>query len=172
MPVTRMTSTMRRSLERRLEELEARIAQLDEDREAGDGDTTALKVQLARERSQIADALRDMTLIDDAPFDTGAIEVGDLVTIRGQDGDVERYVLVDDGVGARARSDWVSVGSPLGGAILGRSLGDEVGVVSPEGTLSFVILAFERASGDDPAVVSVNRPSPQSWALPSEAFLG
>ena len=172
MPVTRITRTMRRSLERRLEELEARIALLDEQRVAADGDTTALKVQLARERSRIADALRDMTLIDDAPFDTGAIEVGDLVTIRGQGGDVERYVLVDDGVGTRARSDWVSIGSPLGGAILGRSLGDEVEVESPEGTLTFVVLAFERASEDASAVVSVNPATSQSWALPSEAFLG
>jgi transcription elongation GreA/GreB family factor len=115
-----------------------------------------------------------MTLIDDAPFDTHAIEVGDVVTIRGQDGDVQRYVLVDDGVGTRARSDWVSVGSPLGGAILGRSRGDEVEVESPGGMLSYVILAFERASGDDSVLaVSTGSISPGDLTrMPSEAFLG
>lgn len=175
MPVTRMTSAMRRSLERRLEDLEVQIDVLDEHRDVDESvDTTALKVQLARELSQIIDALRDMTLIDDAPFDTHAIEVGDLVTIQGQDGDVERYVLVDDGVGTRARSDWVSVGSPLGGAILGRSRGDEVNVESPGGMLRYVILAFERASDDDSALaISVSSVSPGSRTLlPSKAFLG
>lgn len=175
MPVTRMTSAMRRSLERRLEDLEVRIEILDEQRSGDESvDTTALKMQLARERSQIVDALRDMTLIDDAPFDTHAIEVGDLVTIQGVNGDVERYVLVDDGVGTRARSDWVSVGSPLGGAILGRSLGDEVKVESPGGMRRYSILAFERASEDD-SVLAASTAVPLSTgvgALPSESFLG
>jgi transcription elongation GreA/GreB family factor len=149
MPATRMTSTMRRSLERRLADLEERIAMLDAQRDVDESvDAAALKVQLTRERSQIVDAMGDATLIDDEPFDTHAIEVGDLVTVQGHDGDTERYVLVDEGVGTRARSDWVSVGSPLGRMLLGRSKGDEVQVESPGGVISYVIIDFERASED------------------------
>lgn len=175
MPVTRMTSAMRHSLERRLEDLEARIEVLDEQREGDESvEATALKVQLARERSQIVDAMRDMTLIDDEPFDTHAIEVGDLVTIQGQDGDVERYVLVDEGVGTRARSDWVSVGSPLGSAILGRSEGDEVQVDSPGGVLGYVIIGFERSSVEDsvPVTSAASSSSSTRALLPSDAFVG
>ena len=162
MGTTRMTGFMKRSLETRLSRLNARIDSLEGQREGDDDETTALVGELTRERADIVEALRDARLIDDDPFDSEAIEVGDVVTIRGAEGDVERYVLVDGKAGSRARSDWVSVGSPLGAAILGRSTGDRVRVDSPTGVTECEVLAFERASGD-PRISS---------ELPSEAFLG
>ena len=147
MATARMTAAMRRSLENRLQDLEERIALIDAQDEGDENvDVTALVIQMTRERDQIADALRDVQLIDDEPFDFDAIEVGDLVTIRDDQGRTDSYVLVD-GVGARAGSDWVSVGSPLGAAILGRSEGDTVEVVTPHGRLAYAIVGFERASG-------------------------
>ena len=147
MSTTRMTGARKRSLELRLEDLEARIATLDEQRQGDESvEGTALKIQLTRERSQIVDALRDAQLIDDEPFDVHAIEVGDVVTIQSEEGKTERYVPVDDGVGARARSDWVSITSPLGAAVVGRAKGERVEVDSPQGPLSYVIVGFERAS--------------------------
>jgi transcription elongation factor GreA len=154
-----MTRQMRRSLEARLNDLESRIEVLDAQRKGDDSlEATAMLVQLSGERDRIADALRDATLIDDEPFDVHAIEVGDVVTLRDEDGATDRYVLVDDGVGARARNDWVSVGSPLGAAVVGRSKGERVEVVLPQGTASYEILGFQRAS--------------DASDLPSEAFLG
>ena len=151
MTATRMTSSMHRSLERRLEDLDARIATLDAQREdEEDVELAALLQQLTQERIQVVDAMRDATLIDDEPFDFDAIEIGDLVTVRGDDGETERYVLVDDGVGTRARSDWISAGSPLGRAVLGRSKGDTVQVDSPQGPLVYEIVAFERSSENAP----------------------
>lgn len=159
MSQTRMTRQMRRSLEARLNDLDARIEILDAQRQGDDSlEAAAMLVQLTGERDRITDALREMTLIDDEPFDVHAIEVGDVVTVRDEEGEVDRYVLVDE-VGARARSDWVSVRSPLGAAIVGRSKGDRVEVDTPGGGVSYVILAFERASA-------------ASDELPSEAFLG
>jgi transcription elongation GreA/GreB family factor len=147
MTAARITSAMRRSLELRLEELEARIAALDIEGNGHDSvEGSALLLRLRGERNRVLDAVRDAKLIDDEPFDLHALEVGDLVTVRDDDGEVGRYVLVDEGVGTRARGDWVSVGSPLGRAILGRSRGDKVQVESPEGRLSYVIVHFERAS--------------------------
>lgn len=148
MTTTRMTSAMLRSLEQRLEDLNARIAALDAQRDGDGGEATALLGQLTRERSQILDAIRNAMLIDDEPFDFDAIEIGDLVTVQGDEGNTERYVLVDDGVGTRARSNWISVGSPLGRAVLGRSKGDTVQVDSPQGPLAYLIVAFERSSED------------------------
>lgn len=172
---TRMTRPMRRSLEARLADLDRRIQTLDEQRDGDDSlEATALLEQLRRERSDVAEALRDATLIDDAPFDTAAIEVGDTVTIRDQEGATDRYVLVDPNMRTRAQSDWVSVASPLGAALLGRSKGEDVHVESPSGTVTYAIVDFERAS-DDSVVLAVSGqriPVGGRDLLPSEAFLG
>jgi transcription elongation GreA/GreB family factor len=167
-----MTGFMKRSLEARLSAVDARIESLEEQRRGDDDEATSLLAELRREQGDIVDALRDARLIDDDPFDSEAIEIGDVVTLRGAEGEVERYVLVDGKAGARARSDWVSVGAPLGAAILGRNTGDRVSVDSPTGVTECEILAFERASRD-PAVLP--EPAPARAAplrLPSEAFLG
>ena len=149
MSKTRMTSAMKRSLELRLEELKTRIARLDVQVQGDDSfEATALMIQLTRERSQVQDALRDAELIDDEPFDFDAIEVGDAITIQNEEGETENYVVVDDGVGARARSDWVSINSPMGAAVLGRGKGDRIEVQSPQGPLSYFVVSFERASED------------------------
>jgi transcription elongation factor GreA len=147
MTTTRMTTAMRRALEARLIDLDERIATLEAQQDGDEGiEETALRVQLARERGDIVAALDAATLIDDEPFDSNAIEIGDLVTIRDESETVDSYVLVDEGVGTRARRDWISVASPLGAAILGRAKGDTVIVRSPQGPVSYEIVAFQRAS--------------------------
>lgn len=159
----------------RLVDLDRRIETLDAQREDDDSlEATALLQQLRRERSGISDALEDATLIDDAPFDTEAIEIGDTVTIRDQDGSTGRYVLVDGNMRTRAKSDWVSVSSPLGAALLGRGKGNEVCVESPSGMMSYVIIDFERAS-DDSVIRSVSDkgiPTEARGLVPSESYLG
>lgn len=162
---TRMTRAMRASLQLRLADLGERIDTLDESQAGDDSvEATALLMQLTRERDDIADALRNAAMIDDEPFDYHAIDVGDVVTIEDVDGQKDSYVLVDGGVGTRARTDWVSVDSPLGSALLGRATGERVEVVSPQGTASYVVVDFRRAS---------ERGAPATCnSLPSEAFIG
>jgi transcription elongation GreA/GreB family factor len=175
MPTTRMTGPMRRSLESRLVDLDARIETLDAQREGDDSvEATALLVQLSRERNDVADALRDAMLIDDEPFDTEAIEIGDTITIRDGDGETYSYVLIDPTVRFRARSDWVSLSSPLGATLVGRSTGDRVVVASPAGPMAYVVVDFERASEEAvPSDSSAEaRKSHALTLLPSEAFLG
>lgn len=170
MSTARMTDAMRRLLKLRLDDLEAKVATLDAQRQGDHSvEATALVMQLKSERDQIADALRDALVIDNEPFDIDAIEVGDLVTIRTDEGRTESYVLVDRGVGGRARSDWVSVTSPLGAALLGRATGDRIDVLSPQGSTSYVIVDFQRASnfGSD-----AWREDALTRDLPSEAFIG
>ena len=173
--MTRMTLPMLRSLESRLEDLDRRIDILDAQRESDDGlEVAALLEQLRRERSDVAEVLRDATLIDDEPFDTEAIEVGDTVTIRDHEGVIDRYVLIDGNVRSRAQDDWVSLSSPLGAALLGRSKGEEVHVESPSGTTSYFIVDFVRAS-DDPIVQAGSGPETSPGTrelLPSETFIG
>lgn len=175
MTTTRMTGPMRRSLESRLVDLDARVETLGAQREGDDSmEATALLVQLSRERNDVADALRDAMLIDDEPFDTEAIEIGDTITIRDSEGETYNYALIDQTVRFRARSDWVSVSSPLGAALLGRSTDDWVLVESPAGPQSYVVVGFERASGEAIAYESSAEAlgSHDLNLLPSEAFLG
>jgi transcription elongation factor GreA len=159
MHATRMTGSMRRSLEDRLLELDERVGVLERPREGDDGtDVTALHLHLSRERNRIADALANATLIDDDPYDTEAIEIGDMVTVRASDGGAnEQYILVDRTVGSRARPDWMSAVSPLGAALLGRGKGDEVVVQTPGGTGSYRILDFERPVDVDAVKDPANR---------------
>ncbi len=146
MAITRMTRSIRRVLEIRLSELDTRIDSLERQREGDESaETAALLAELTRERDDVVDGLRDARLIDDDPFDSDAIEVGDVVTLRDADDEVERYVLVDGKAGSRARSDWVSVDSPLGAAVLGRNTGDRVQVESPRGVTTYEVVGFERA---------------------------
>lgn len=118
MHTTRMTGSLRCSLEARLLELEMRASVLERPREGEDSlDETALRLHLSRERDRIADALANATLIDDAPYDTEAIEIGDMVTVRAMGGGAEeQYILVDQ-VG------WVpgQTGLDVGDVATGRS---------------------------------------------------
>ena len=121
-------------------------------------DETALHLHLSRERDRIADALANATLIDDDPYDTEAIEIGDMVTVRSiEGGEAEEFILVDQTVGSRARPDWMSAISPLGAALLGRGKGDEVVVQTPGGTGSYQILDFERYVDVDEVEGPTNR---------------
>ena len=150
---TKITSSMHAGLEGRFDDLDSRIETLERQHEGDDSvDATALLLELSRERDQIRIALERAKVIDDEPFDTHATEIGDTVTIRDRDGEIERYVLVDGGVGARVRPNWVSVVSPLGAALVGRRKGDEILVETPGGDWSYVVLHFERARdvGDGP----------------------
>jgi transcription elongation GreA/GreB family factor len=146
MTATKMTMQMRQALTARLAELEERIRALEEDEAADDDvDAGAVLGQLKREHDRLSDALADAVLIDAAPFDTQAIEIGDIVTVRSQHGVVERFVLVDGGFGSRVEDDWVSVSSPMGTALLGSGVGDEISVKTPRGVTNYLILEFERS---------------------------
>jgi transcription elongation GreA/GreB family factor len=146
-------------LEARLLDLEMRICALERRREGEDSlDETALQLHLSRERDRIADALANATFIDDDPYDTEAIEIGDIVTVRAiEGGEEEEFILVDQTVGSRARLNWMSAISPLGAALLGRGKGDEVVVQAPGGTGSYRILDFERYVDVDEVKDSTNR---------------
>lgn len=159
MTQTKMTDEMRRALTGRMNELTERIALLEQDVEEA-MDNLALARQLARERDQIADALAGAVLIEGTPFDTQAIEIGDAVTVRSQHGIVERFLLVDGRFASRLQDDWVSVSSPIGEALLGRGVGDEVEVTTPSGTSIYRIVSFERSGGGSSDRAEVNSGPP------------
>lgn len=67
------------------------------------------------------------------PADPDMVQIGDWVTVVGDDGDSSRYLIVDP---AEAGVDLnrISSRSPLAAALLGHRVGEKVEVTAPSGT--------------------------------------
>lgn len=81
----------------------------------------------------------------EVPDDPRIVEVGDEVVIEYDDGDTEHHIVVDP-VEAALGDDRVSAASPLGRALVGRGVGDEVTVDAPAGRYRCVIRSRRRAT--------------------------
>jgi transcription elongation factor GreA len=70
-----------------------------------------------------------------------AVGYGSQVTVEGEDGNEEKYELVfPEEVDAAA--GLISIGSPLGRAMLNKEVGDEIEVATPKGKRLYSILAL------------------------------
>lgn len=96
-----------------------------------------------RQLAELRAVLRRAEPVELLPDDPDGVDLGEAVTIRLEDGTLERYVVVHPAEvtlgGLRA-----SAFSPLGAALLGRRVGDEVEVEAPTGTYRCVIVSTER----------------------------
>jgi transcription elongation factor GreB len=98
--------------------------------------------------------LDGIRVVDSPPGDPGRIFFGAWFELEDEAGEPRRYRLVGpDEVGFAA--DHVSIDSPLGRAVRGKALDDEVTVATPEGDRVYVVAAVEYAaprgdSGRDP----------------------
>lgn len=85
--------------------------------------------------------LKTAVIIDeDRPVD--GVGIGSRVTIVEDGGEPETYHIVGSAE-ADPASGRISYQSPLGKALLGRRVGDEVIVNAPDGALSFKVVAIE-----------------------------
>jgi len=105
-----------------------------------------------RELAELSSLLDRAEPVEVLPDDPRRVDLGEAVTICLDDGNLERYVIVHPAEvtlgGLR-----VSTASPLGRALLGRCVGDVVGVDAPGGSYRCVIVSAERRphADDDPA---------------------
>lgn len=72
----------------------------------------------------------------------GVVSLGSKITVKENGGKPEIYMLVG-AAEASPKEGRISNESPLGRALLGRRVGDEVKVNAPAGTLSFRIVAID-----------------------------
>jgi transcription elongation factor GreB len=88
--------------------------------------------------------LERVTVVDRRPADTGRVYFGAWVTLEDDDGATRRYRIVgaDEIDPASAR---ISVDSPVGRALLGKRLDDEITVATPGGEASYCIVAIDYA---------------------------
>jgi transcription elongation factor GreA len=77
---------------------------------------------------------------DDGP--EGVVALGSKVTVKESGGKPEVYMLVG-AAEANPKEGRISNESPLGRALLGRRVGDEVKVSAPAGVLSFRVVEIE-----------------------------
>jgi transcription elongation factor GreA len=88
---------------------------------------------------QIEQRIRDLSLYSVNSIPHEAVGYGSQVTLEGEDGAEERYELVfPEEVDAAA--GLISIGSPLGRALLNKGVGDEVEVRTPKGKRIYSIL--------------------------------
>ncbi len=87
------------------------------------------------------------------PDDPQVVELGEEVTLALDDGTVERRLIVHP-LEAPMGGARVSSESPLGQALLGRTVGDEVDVPDPTGPYRCRILGAERPTGRSRASVT------------------
>ncbi len=86
--------------------------------------------------------LKNAKIIEENMAPTDAVQVGSCVTVQEGDYPAERYCLVG-AKEADPRSGKISNESPIGSALLGHKVGDEVTVLTPGGQLRLKIIKIE-----------------------------
>ncbi|MFN8642040.1 MAG: transcription elongation factor GreA [Candidatus Binatia bacterium] len=88
---------------------------------------------------QIEQRIRDLSLYSVSSIPHDAVGYGSRVTLESEDGKEERYELVfPEEVNAAA--GLISIGSPLGKALLNKAVGDDIEVATPKGKRVFSII--------------------------------
>ena len=84
--------------------------------------------------------LESLTVVQRSPDQQGKVFFGATVTLQDEDGTLLTYRLVGgDEIDLEKR--WISVDSPVGKALLGKSVGEIVSVRRPKGEVEFEVVA-------------------------------
>jgi transcription elongation factor GreA len=82
--------------------------------------------------------VKHATVIE-APALVGVVEVGDKVLIQNQDAKIEQFTIVGSTEASPVEGK-ISNESPVGKALLGKKIGDEVEVATPAGVIKLLIM--------------------------------
>jgi transcription elongation GreA/GreB family factor len=143
----KLSMTARRSLEERLRKLEEeRVPRLQRElADSGDPLVDAALRATIHEVATVRRALATATPLEEEPHDPTVVELGDTVTVRRVgSAERERFTLAGE-LEARLDASWISVESPLGSALLKSRTGERVETKTPDGPVSYELLAIERS---------------------------
>jgi transcription elongation factor GreA len=114
-------------------------ARIKEAREFGDisenaeyDDAKNEQAMLESRIAQLEDKLRSATVIDSSDLDTEVVRVGSTVVVQEAGGKTTTYTIVGSAEASPTERK-LSNESPVGKALLGRALGDEVTFATPRG---------------------------------------
>lgn len=95
--------------------------------------------------SKMEETLANARLIDESQLDTSKVLVLSTVKLKSQANGMEmKYTLVAESE-ADIKTGKISVNSPIGKGLLGKSVGDVAEITVPNGTLKFDILEITRS---------------------------
>jgi len=95
--------------------------------------------------SKMEETLANARLIDESQLDTSKVLVLSTVKLKNQTNGMEmKYTLVAESE-ADLKTGKISVNSPIGKGLLGKSVGDTAEITVPNGTLKFDILEISRS---------------------------
>lgn len=124
------------------------IARLELARSHGDlkenADYHAAKERLGYLEGQLAfvqDRIARAEVIDTSKIITDKVIMGTRVKVEAVDGEIEHFHVVSD-MDAGTTDEKVSINSPIGKALIGKKIGDNVSINIPRGTLEYKILDF------------------------------
>lgn len=86
----------------------------------------------------LENTVRNATIIEN-PRQPGVVELGDTVLIQNQDGKIDQFTIVGSAE-ADPLDGKISEESPVGRALLGKKIGDQLNVKTPAGLLKLQIL--------------------------------
>jgi len=86
----------------------------------------------------LENVVKNATVIE-APALVGVVEVGDKVLIQNQDAKIEQFTIVGSTEASPVEGK-ISNESPVGKALLGKKIGDEVEVATPAGIIKLLIM--------------------------------
>lgn len=96
--------------------------------------------------SLLQEKIRHARVIKDSEIDTDRVSIGSTVTLRDKDsGETHVYTLVGSAEADPAKAR-VSNESPVGQAIMGKQVGDEIIVTVPRGAIKYEIEAIGKMS--------------------------
>lgn len=91
---------------------------------------------------QLEQIIKNVVIIEPHPV-RGVVELGCRVTItEGMDGEPEQYIVVGSPEADPSRG-YISNESPLGRALLGRRVNDQIKINAPDGPIIFYVRAIE-----------------------------
>lgn len=86
--------------------------------------------------------IKSATLIKEGKSPSSFVKLGSKVRVRNQDGEEEHYTIVGSAEASPSEGR-ISNESPVGSALLGKRVGDEVEAEAPAGTLKLKLIAIE-----------------------------
>ncbi len=90
---------------------------------------------------QLERMIHDAEIIKGGVAESGIVQIGSKVTVDTGDGEEDTYHIVGSAE-ADPRGGRISNESPVGRALLGRKIGDEVQVMTPAGVIKYKVRAI------------------------------
>lgn len=100
--------------------------------------------QVAARISELEELIREAVIIDESEMDENVVNLGSTILLYDEQfGEEVEYAIVSTNE-ADAINGRISDRSPIGAAMIGKTIGDEVEVETPGGVLRFKVLRVER----------------------------